>query len=329
MTHILPPILYDISPSPINICSLFLSLTPPSSQYPRPAQKIMDERTFHLFPQLPPELREQIWLMAIRPDKPGVHTFRLYHPELDNSRHAQDIIGFAPKKPSFWHRQNIPPCPYRLALPAWNKYPDSTDGSSDHDISTYLIDSSLWSVCQESRSMMKRVFKEDNASSRRLLASTTAHYLSGSATSYITIHPRKDLIVLQFDDMLKFNWDFLDVLFHTNKWFPDGVVNLGIEYNIEWGMDIDASPYDKLAELACGSWVSTNIWLIDHNLKRREGTCHQKDSLKRSYKYPELNEPFYANDRTFIKVNLRKKDDCMDHWKYLKLISERFLYLFY
>ncbi|KAF5674278.1 hypothetical protein FCIRC_7816 [Fusarium circinatum] len=282
----------------------------------------MEERTFHLFSQLPLELREHIWKMAMRPDKPGVQIFRIYHPELDNPRHAKDIYGFTLKDSSYF----VPPCSYRLALPVWNKYPDSTDGSSDHNISTYLIDSSLWTVCQESRSMMRRVFGTNDASRQRLLGSATAHYLSGGAASYVTICPEKDLIVLQFDDMFKFKWRFLNDLFNTKTYYSAGILNIGIEYHIEWGMNTykdDENPLNKLYSLAY-SGFSINIWLIDHNLKRRKGTRRQKDSRKEAYRNPRLKHRCYANDRIFSKVNLRQKRHCMGHWKYLKLISDNY-----
>jgi len=33
--------------------------------------------TFHLFPLLPPELREMIWELAVRPAVPGAHIFSI------------------------------------------------------------------------------------------------------------------------------------------------------------------------------------------------------------------------------------------------------------
>ncbi|KAF5560027.1 hypothetical protein FNAPI_4426 [Fusarium napiforme] len=287
----------------------------------------MEERTFPLFSQLPPELREQIWKSAIRPDKPGVQTFRIYHPELDNPGNAIDIHGFTLEDGCRQILQDEPACLYRLALPVRNKYPKSTDGSSDHDISTYLIDSSPWTVCQESRSVMRKVYGSSNAYSKGHLESATAHYLSGSALSYITIYPRNDLIVLQFDDILEFDYSYLLGLFQERTWGPDGVLNLGIEYDIDWGMFLSEhgdAVFRRLSYLA-SSCFSVNLWLIDHNLKRQEGTPPQMDSLKYEYKYPELKTAFYANDRKFLKVNLEQEDDCMDHWKYIKLLSEDYI----
>ncbi|KAF5680274.1 hypothetical protein FDENT_8477 [Fusarium denticulatum] len=286
----------------------------------------MEECTFPLFSQLPLELREQIWKMAIRPDKPGVHIFRVYHPELDNPGHAVDIHGFTLEHDFRRVCQRDPVCPGRLALPVRNKYPDSTDGSSDHDISTYLIDSSLWTVCQESRSIMRKVHGSNDASSQSPLESATAHYLSGSVPSYITIYPKNDLIVLQFDDILKCDEDYLLYMFYymflEKPWGSDGVVNLGIEYNIDWGIGEHSDhALSKLYSLA-SSGLFANVWIIDHNLKRREGIPPQKDSVEHEYKNPELKTAFYANDRKFLKVNLELGDGCMEHWKYLRVISE-------
>ncbi|KAG5764923.1 hypothetical protein H9Q72_006995 [Fusarium xylarioides] len=279
----------------------------------------MEERTFSLFSQLPLELREQIWKMAIRPDKPGVQTFRVYH-LLDNPVHAVDIHGLTLEDGSHPVRQYD--CLGRLALSEWNKYPDSTDGSSDHDISTYLIDSSLWTVCQESRSVMKRVFGSSDTSSQRLSGSATAYYLSDSAPSYITIFPKNDLIVLQFDDMLELDRTHLYDLFPEKTWGTDGVLNLGSEYNIDWGIRQHGRHVLRELYYLASSTLFVNLWIIDHNLKRREGTPPQKDSAKNEYKKPEFKTAFYANDRKFLKVNLELEDDCMDHWEYLKAVPE-------
>ncbi|KAF5592922.1 hypothetical protein FPCIR_5605 [Fusarium pseudocircinatum] len=282
----------------------------------------MGELTFPLFSQFPLELREQIWKMAIRPDKPGVQIFRVYHPELDNPGHAVDIHGFTLERNFRRVLQGYPVRRSRIALPVRNKYPDSTDGSSDDDISTYLIDSSLWTVCQESRSMMKKVFGSTDASSQSLSGSATAHYLSGSVPSYITIYPKNDLIVLQFDDVLKFDNSYLLGLFQKNIWGSVGVLNLGIEYNIDWGISEHGKrALRKLCYLASIT-LFVNVWIIDHNLKRREGAPPQKDSVKHEYKNPELNTAFYANDKKVLKVNLELRDGFMDHWKYLKVVSE-------
>ncbi|EWG48832.1 hypothetical protein FVEG_16337 [Fusarium verticillioides 7600] len=165
----------------------------------------MEERTFPLFSRLPPELREQIRKSAARPDKPGVQVFRVYDAEPDNPGNSNDIMRLSVTDPSQmqWGLTAYPPCPPRLALPLWNKYPDSVDDTSDHNISTYMLDGSLLTACQESRSMMKRL--ERNKTSRKHYDESRAgYYLSGGAPSYITIYPKTDLIILQFDDIFDF-----------------------------------------------------------------------------------------------------------------------------
>ncbi|KAK2690694.1 hypothetical protein QWA68_010586 [Fusarium oxysporum] len=202
----------------------------------------MEERTFHLFSHLPLELREHIWKMAMRPDRPGVQTFRVYDPELDNPGHAEDVMGFA-------------------------------------------------------------------------INNGTPH-----------------LIVLQFDDIFNFEWNFLDDLFCYNKDSYLEVVNIGIEYNQEWGLELynddqngDSEPIDfalyKLFELA-EDMMYLSIWLIDHNLKRRKEAPSFKDSDKHEFLNPSLDTPFYANDRKFLKVNLEQGEQCLDYWQYIKPIPD-------
>ncbi|RYC84340.1 hypothetical protein BFJ63_vAg12793 [Fusarium oxysporum f. sp. narcissi] len=167
---------------------------------------------------------------------------------------------------------------------------------------------SLSTACQESRSMMKRVFGTNEAPGKNFVRLRTGYYFSGGAPLYITIRLQKDLIILQFDDMINFNWDFLSGLFPNQRGF-----NIGIEYNQKWAIephehdedkDDDYSlAFHKLYQLAEES-VYLDIWLIDHNLKRRKGVLSQKDSLKSALYPPQLSTPFYANDRKFLKVNL-------------------------
>ncbi|KAJ4114192.1 hypothetical protein NW760_001088 [Fusarium oxysporum] len=202
----------------------------------------MEERTFHLFSHLPLELREHIWKMVMRSDRPGVQTFRVYDPELDNPGHAEDVMGFA-------------------------------------------------------------------------INNGTPH-----------------LIVLQFDDIFNFEWNFLDDLFCYNKDSYLEVVNIGIEYNQEWGLELynddqngDSEPIDfalyKLFELA-EDMMYLSIWLIDHNLKRRKEAPSFKDSDKHELLNPSLDTPFYANDRKFLKVNLEQGEQCLDYWQYIKPIPD-------
>ncbi|KAH7240366.1 uncharacterized protein BKA55DRAFT_577403 [Fusarium redolens] len=223
----------------------------------------------------------------------------------------------------------MPPCLHRLALPLWKKNPEGIDGTSDHNISTYLIDSSLLTVCQESRSLMKRVFETNDTSRMGFPRSRTGYYFSGGAPLHITIYLQTDLIILQFDGMINFNWDFLGDLFLHQRGF-----NIGIEYNQKWAIepyeqdedededdDSISLAFHKLFELA-EEWVILGIWLIDHNLKRRKGSPSQKDSVKSGFTSPHLSKPFYTNDRKFLKVNLEQGEECLDHWQYLKPMHE-------
>ncbi|KAF5244799.1 hypothetical protein FANTH_7623 [Fusarium anthophilum] len=292
----------------------------------------MEERTFHLFSQLPLELREHIWKMAMRPDKPGVQIFRVYDPESDSPGHAKDIMGLSVSDPSQRRRglPPYPPCAPRLALPLWNKYPESVDDTSDQNISTYLSDGSLLTACQESRSMMKRMFGTNKASREIYDKSRAAYYFSGGTPSYIAIYPKTDLIILQFDDIFNFEWDYLeDLLYQKGSFHPD-IRHIGIEYNERWGIElfeedqngnpwiepVDFALY-KLFELA-EQMIYLSIWLIDHNLKRRKDAHSFKASDEHEFCNPYLAAPFYAKDRKFLKVNLEQGEQCLDQWQYIK-----------
>ncbi|KAG7425427.1 hypothetical protein Forpi1262_v013639 [Fusarium oxysporum f. sp. raphani] len=82
---------------------------------------------------------------------------------------------------------------------------------------------------------MKRVFGTNETPGKNFVRSRTGYYFPGGAPLYITIILQKDLIILQFDDMINFNWDFLSGLFPNQRGF-----NLGIEYNQKWAIE----PYE-------------------------------------------------------------------------------------
>lgn len=272
----------------------------------------------------------------MRLDKPGVQVFRVNDPELDNPAHVENIIGLSVTDASQrrWGLPPYPTFPPRLALPLWNKYPDSVDNTSDHNISTYLLDGSLLTACQESRSLMKRNLGTYKASHNGYDKSKIAYYFSGGAPSFITIYPKTDLIILQFDDIFEFEWDYLEDLFHEKGSCHSDIRHIGIEYDQEWGIDLfeedrNPDPWSEPTDFALGKlfelaeiMMYLDIWLIDHNLKRRKEAPPFKDSGKHEFRNPYLDAPFYANDRKFLKVNLEQGEDCLDQWEYIKLMPD-------
>ncbi|KAF4338911.1 hypothetical protein FBEOM_7174 [Fusarium beomiforme] len=233
----------------------------------------------------------------MRPDKPGAETFRVYHPELDNSRHAQDVLGLKLSGSCAHHyRWRLPTFQHRLALPSWPKYPDSINDTSDQNISTYLIDAGLWTACRESRIMIKKAFGTNQTSAKRYLG------------------PRQAFTSPVFDDILNFNWGFLDDLFFyiSPNHHPD-VFDIGIEYNQQWGLESyedynDDDDDDSFAiNKSYGLDEETtyfNIWLVDHNLKQRKGAPPHKNNNNDAYSSPSMRVPFHASDRKFLKVDL-------------------------
>ncbi|VTT64960.1 unnamed protein product [Fusarium fujikuroi] len=93
--------------------------------------------TFTRFIELPRELRDQIWSLAIRDDHPGAHIFGQY---VTGSHGFQSWRGLS----------------FDVAAPSWGRFFESLDENrSDENISTYLIDGGLWTACHESRCIME------------------------------------------------------------------------------------------------------------------------------------------------------------------------------
>lgn len=108
---------------------------------------------FHLFPFLPWELRDQIWKLAIRPDLPGAHIFRVS--DADAHETSDDNDSYRCAKSLLAAPQCLPksvdftPAAQAAAPISWTL----------NNPSTYLIDSGLWTACKESRLATEQVLQ--------------------------------------------------------------------------------------------------------------------------------------------------------------------------
>ncbi|KAF5666638.1 hypothetical protein FHETE_6137 [Fusarium heterosporum] len=99
--------------------------------------------TFH---DLPKELRDRIWNLAIRDDYPGVHIFGSSDQAKKGESRPMTSRGDR-SRDSF--------------EPLWSGYfQNLKNDCSDENISTYLIDGGLWTACKESRRVMENHFKQ-------------------------------------------------------------------------------------------------------------------------------------------------------------------------
>ncbi|RFN45579.1 glutathione s-transferase omega 2 [Fusarium flagelliforme] len=183
----------------------------------------MAPETFPQFPKLPKEIRMLIWEAAVRP-VPGdrhVHRFFLADYHLKHPAPLQNI------KAPFLNLLRVKNHAYdslnhssglSLAIPK-----DDVDGNPNDSV--YLSDSSLWTVCKESRQAMERRFNKNewwskekapfhpkrSAEPGRYLgqegATHTASYKDYDGTiKHITMDHRKDLIYLDPRYLMDIDW---------------------------------------------------------------------------------------------------------------------------
>lgn len=108
-------------------------------------------QTFTNFTRLPPEIRDQIWKAAIRPDRPGVQ-----HLEIR-------VLNYPNEDAPDWHTVDIPGSDLFAGddKDLWTTYPDKSpkpnDWASDFQriqrtkASSYCWDAGMWTACRESR----------------------------------------------------------------------------------------------------------------------------------------------------------------------------------
>ncbi|KAK0629530.1 hypothetical protein B0T17DRAFT_189156 [Bombardia bombarda] len=215
--------------------------------------------SFHFFPFLPRELRDEIWRFAVRPPGRGAHIFRLYSKEEaertnpDRQYEIDSSARFHPF-PAAAATQCLPPDAH-FTLDARASAPISWTG---HNPSAYLIDSGLWNACKESRQAIQKAFKLHkwltlateldkalylpNAPARRwhspwpesyqkavkeLLDSpfhmpATLLARDGSSDRYMTIFPVADLVTLQIEqrDLGNIPWDLQGTMASSQSWKP-------------------------------------------------------------------------------------------------------------
>ncbi|KAF6810760.1 hypothetical protein CPLU01_15235 [Colletotrichum plurivorum] len=110
--------------------------------------------TFHGFPDLPAELRIQIWEGCIRPDGQGVHFFTIetcFDPSPEQSGISYEL------KPQHYNIDGEEYETEHVAAPLFDA--DSQRSWTENNPSTYLIDAGLWTACRESREVMEKQFK--------------------------------------------------------------------------------------------------------------------------------------------------------------------------
>ncbi|KAI0882285.1 uncharacterized protein GGS22DRAFT_49893 [Annulohypoxylon maeteangense] len=205
--------------------------------------------TFHLFPQLPPELRDMIWEEAIRPDVPSAHFFTAWN-GFENRMYESDFQTLANYSVAGRGRQPDMPC--GLAAPRCNREQPFTPSWFDNNPSVYMEDSGLWTACWGSRRAMIRRFGNRKVSYRketlaqRFLgqapeyndAPATGTMVQDGRTQYFTVCPKTDLFCLQpFHKNGNVRWPTLerDVAIFNIRGSPRA--HIALEFDPHWTDD--------------------------------------------------------------------------------------------
>ncbi|KAI8716431.1 2EXR domain-containing protein [Fusarium sp. LHS14.1] len=284
--------------------------------------------TFHLFSQLPCELRELIWTFALRSRKPGVHVFGTDPRTMDDD----DLTLHSDYARPFFVSQRG----HRLTAPTPHPLPptDATHEPSwtTNNPSSYLIDGGLWTACKESRAVMEQEYeskrwraftngrKNDFEFKMRVYdfpgdslpeeerMSAMGYFLNNGSPHYFTVLPEMDLFFLQASSREPDLNNLYGLDHGHGLWSPHvglaGPKNVAIEFDPAWCARIETGERDEegisklLDEFTRTSILSSQIntiWIVDYSLKRRA----KKSELQSRNPRREI---FEGADRRFVEV---------------------------
>lgn len=265
----------------------------------------MTTQTFHLFPLLPGELRDQIWDLAVRPrGYRGVHMF--------------SVFGWLGTIPENFKHQLFEQTKFNQYLTIGAPLP--VDDMSPHswttgNKSTYTIDGGLFNACKESHKAICRRYNlgkwskffkgqqeefKKHPNQRRNLpvisepsedVPATFIVQNDGAPQYFIVLPCQDLILLQpWQIGSRIDYAIGLMPFTSEKFGFGGIRDVALEFDPSWNIDelqqyqreyegkqegdeLDEnrwSQYDSLVQAArLGFKTYKNLWLLDRRLHRR------------------------------------------------------------
>lgn len=273
-------------------------------------------RIFTCFGDLPKELRDCIWELAIQNDKdePEIHFFSVSD---EPQRYVNDREGT--RTITEWmDAYSYAKAPMWKSGRGYHKAWDSRKNPSG-----YLLDSGLWLACVESRDAVARRRTHVDDPYEDVLSIKMPAGKNSSWQRSIAIRPRRDLVVFQIQNVISRRLGILDHLVErTMFWNCLYPVNLGIEYDPQWGRDLhEANPdgdsttdmdYDglpvshllqELADFATTSYAHNDMWLVDHDTLRPAPGVEYAELLKDA-ELSEYHDVFKARGRKYIEVEL-------------------------
>ncbi|KAJ0165589.1 hypothetical protein CTA2_10692 [Colletotrichum tanaceti] len=217
----------------------------------------MTAKTFHNFPLLPGELRDEIWDKAVRRrGQRGVHHFSAFGATSYCTRQVPEeftneyLLEKLSKRQ--FHVFGAPTSPGTPSSPSW------IIGNP----STYAIDAGLWTACRESRAAMFRRYTpekwangfiepfppyleyiERSPADRELPAAFKI--AKGDSSQCFTILPFYDLFLVQFSEIRPcFRALGNELPFSSRKFGLEGLRHIAVEFDPSWTL-ADLYQYEK------------------------------------------------------------------------------------
>ncbi|KAF5724821.1 hypothetical protein FMUND_377 [Fusarium mundagurra] len=250
--------------------------------------------SFRRFANLPKELRDTIWDYASQRNLAGVQIFELRTAEPKQDGENSDTTTSGNGLP----RQQLAPPLRSKCFPAL----DGSPGTSN--VSRYMADIGLWTACKESREVMEKTTQRARKILEMQEKDEYRYYnweehvpaiISCSTSQRFLVQPHADLFVIQPSKIEDIDWS--QVARDIRKQFePRGFgfgINIGIEWNVEWGIKKDDDDFNLLCEAFRD--IKAQLWTIDTNLRRKEDMDHNSKDF--------CGKVFYACDRKFLEVN--------------------------
>ncbi|KAJ0107226.1 hypothetical protein J7T55_007596 [Diaporthe amygdali] len=268
------------------------------------------------FSDLPQELRDIIWEMALRARRPGAHFFTVYQYSMgagiiDPSCRIQ-LLTEGEKN---WYQSS------GLAAPC--RGPNGSFSWTEGNPSTYVEDAALWTTCQDSRRHMNRRFGPVDSS--RLIAEgrpQETHWwrmLNSKAPLALQsdtkepqsfmVHPKTDLIIIQappstslscdsdsgealspVDDLREIFLMYTRFICSLRSWLLHFPSNIAIELDSKWRKH--PQTFIERCRVVLKMTRVETVWFIDYSLKR--DTHRLKSEKGRGLR--ENRAVFYAMD---------------------------------
>ncbi|KAH7023856.1 hypothetical protein EDB80DRAFT_871259 [Ilyonectria destructans] len=279
--------------------------------------------TFHRFSELPLELREEIWKLTIRPDRPGVHAFSIYSSKEDEDAIDEMNDARLPAAYSPDLRLAAPQLALRSVDNPSSKRNDTTASWTVNNPSTYLIDGGLWTACKESRFIMERHFctkKWDairkhsfqsfrDAQRQESVPAMGCFHEKDASDHYFTVFPNKDLFYLQPYNLNTLDWGRIshDISIASMWNGFGGLKHVALEFNPNWALELEKDrPFfielefmTNLTDAAIDgtAWGGLDtLWFIDFGMKRKAHVPTKAETERPPRKV------FYQNKCRFVEV---------------------------